>query len=162
MKKVIALFLILSCVSCNIGTDTFDTNKLNGKYKVDLSSLISQAMEGEEDDDAARFGKGIAALMFSSLSFEVGFYEDNRGVFYFDGGVLGFLAAFSDKPIKKIHGFNYKIEDDSVLFLKGEDDDEYEEVGTIKSFTPDYDYIQIAFKNEKGKNVVLDLKKISE
>ena len=159
MNKVIVLFLLTCCFSCNLGSDSsvFDSKKLNGKYKVDLSSFINQAMESEgKDDDVAKLGKGIAALMFSSLSFEIGFYEEHKGIFYFDGAVLNFLSAFSDKPITKIHAFDYKLENDNVLYLKNVDETEYEEVGTIRTFTPNYDYIQIAFKNDDGKEVTLD------
>lgn len=165
MKNLPILLLSFLVLSCNLMPDstTFNSSKLNGKYKVDLSPITNSIKEEEDSDDGAeQLAKGLAMLAISSIDMKVTFYENNKGILEVGGGFIDFANAFSNKSIEKIQPFVYKVDGDNTLFVKKEGDDEFEELATIRTYSDTYDYIQLYHKSEDGKETHINLSKMTE
>ena len=96
MKYILALIISISIFSCNnkSSSNTFDSDKLTGKFEVDLTPFISEKTKSDKDDDGwTSFGKGIAALALSTVDVEISFYDNNKGVMHMDGGLIDFISA---------------------------------------------------------------------
>ena len=166
MKQIIYLLSVtLIFSSCDIKKDSsiFDSEKLKGKYKVDLTPFVAEAIKTEKEDDGwAKMGKGLAGLALSSVDIEFSFYDANKGVMHMDGGLIDFASAFSDEPVEKLHEFTYKVENDSILYMKGEKETEFKKWAIVRTFSENYDYLQFLII-EKGKDkVFFNLKKVGE
>lgn len=164
MKYTIILLLLI-IFSCNSLTknDVFDSDKLKGKYKVDLTPFVEDAVKAEEgDDEWDELGKGLAGLALSSVEIKLSFYEDNKGVMEMSGGLIDFANTFSDEPVEKIQEFTYKVENDSILYMKENGESEYEKWAIVRTFSENYDYLQFLIIEEGEDKVYLNLSKITE
>jgi hypothetical protein len=86
---IIILFLIASCGNLTKNDNVFDSDKLKGKYKVDLTPFVAEAVKAEKgDDEWDELGKGLAGLALSSVEIKLSFYDDNIGVIEMGGGLL--------------------------------------------------------------------------
>lgn len=166
MKVSIMLTVAVMLTACgNLFNDpnVFDSEKLKGKYKVDLSPFIAKAVKPEgKDDEWSKMGKGLAGLALSSVNIELSFYENNKGVIHMDGALINFANAFSEKPVENIHEFTYKVENDSVLYMKHTEDKEYKKWAIVRKFSQSYDYLQFLIVTEGEEKVFFNLKKIGE
>ena len=148
----IATVTLFSCSYFAKEKAAIDGDKMRGKYEVDMTPLISKFINNNS---------GIAALALSSVSVNVSFYKDNKGVFELNGKVLDFVSLFSDEPIDKIHQFSYKIESDSVFYIKLKDNEEFKETAIVRKLSDNYDYLQFSIISEKG-DVLLNLSRVTE
>ena len=168
MKQIIqisSILVILFFTSCDLKKDSnvFDSDKLKGKYKVDLTPFVAEAMKTEKEDDGwVKMGKGLAGLALSSVDIEFSFYDDNKGVMHMDGGLIDFASAFSDEPVEKLHKFTYKVESDSLLYMKGEKETEFKKWAIVRTFSENYDYLQFLIVEEGKDKVFFNLKKVGE
>lgn len=166
MKKNITFIVFaFALTACNLNKDsnTFDSDKLIGKYKVDLSPFIADAVKPEKgENEWNKIGKGLASLALSSVEIEMSFYENKKGVMNIDGGLIDFANAFSDEPTQKVNEFTYKVENDSILYMKRVNDKEFKKWAIVRKFSENYDYMQfLVLEEEKGK-VFFNLKKIQD
>lgn len=107
--------------------NVFDSDKLKGKYKVDLTPFVAEAVSVEAGDDGwDELGKGLAGLALSSVEIKLSFYENNKGIMEMGGGLIDFANTFSDDPVEKIQEFTYKVENDSILYMKENGEAEFE------------------------------------
>jgi len=165
MKYVIILLtlILFSCNSLTKNENVFDSDKLKGKYKVDLTPFVAETVKSEEgDDEWDELGKGLAGLALSSVEIKLSFYEDNKGVMEMGGGLIDFADAFSDEPVEKIQEFTYKVENDSVLYMKENGETEYEKWAIVRNFSENYDYLQFLIIEEGEDKVYFNLSKITE
>lgn len=164
-KHTVFIALIFILTACNLNKDpnVFDSDKLIGKYKVDLTPFIAEAVKSEKgENEWEKVGKGIAGLALSSVEIEMNFYENQKGIMHFDGGLIDFANAFSDKPIEKVNEFLYKVEKDSILYMKGINDNEYKQWAIVRKFSENYDYLQFLIIEEGKDKVFFNLKKIHD
>jgi len=165
MKNIFIITVLVLFSSCNIGKDStvFNSDKLKGKYKVDLTPFIAEATKNDSNDDSwAELGKGIAALALSSVQIEMSFYDNQKGVIYMDGGLINFANALSENSIEKAHEFKYKVEQDSVLYIKNKEDKEFNKWAIVKKFSDSYDYVQLLIFEEDKETYYFNLKRIAE
>ena len=165
MKYIIIIisFFLFSCSSFTKNDNVFDSEKLNGKYKVDLTPLVADAVKAEEgDDEWDEMGKGLAGLALSSVEIKLSFYENNKGVIEMGGGLIDFANTFSDEPVDNIQEFTYKVENDSVLYMKENGETEYEKWAIVRKFSENYDYLQFLIIEEGEDKVYFNLSKITE
>ena len=152
---------------CSCGTlgggNSFDSDKLVGKYKVDISPLVSEVMEhGEKQSGFDALASSLAGLALSSIDMTMSFYKNNKGLIVVDGKMIDVTNAFSDEKIDKINEFTYKVENDSILYFKNKNQSEYRKWCVIRSYSENYDYLEfIVFKNDE-KSMKYNLMKISE
>jgi hypothetical protein len=160
---IVAFAFILTACNLNKDPNVFDSDKLIGKYKVDLTPFIAEAVKSEKgDNEWEKVGKGIAGLALSSVEIELNFYENQKGIMHLDGGLIDFANAFSDEPIEKINEFSYKVEKDSILYMKGIKDKEYKQWAIVRKFSENYDYLQFLIIEEGKDKVFFNLKKIQD
>lgn len=163
MKKLLYAFILLpflTACSTSEESSTFDSQELQGKYVIDLTPFIKDAVNDKKNNE---FEQLFAGLVMSSLEAEVYFYENNQGMAVIDGYALKLAQSFSKKPVESNYKFNYKVEGDNMLYCKkfGDSDAEYEEIGQLKPFGGHYDLIELVFKDEKqDKTVTINLKKV--
>lgn len=151
------LFIFASCNDLS-NPNSFNSKKLEGKYKIDVSSIMSEVTNKsfEDDDWASNLGRGLARLMASTVKFEIVFYENNEGLFDLDAGAFNLFADLSD--LKNTAKFSYKIEEDSVMYIKYKEDVQYKKVAIIKKLGDSYDYLSLQPINSQ-KRVTLFLRK---
>jgi hypothetical protein len=164
-KKVLAVAFTIILIACNLNKDpnVFDSDKLIGKYKVDLTPFIAEVAKSKKGEHKwENVGIGLAGFALSSVEIEINFYENQKGIIHFDGGLIDFANAFSDDPIEKINEFSYKVEKDSILYIKWANKKEYMQWAIIRKFSENYDYLQF-LRIEEGKDMVFfNLKKLND
>lgn len=148
--KIVALNLLLFISACTITSkksEVFDSNKLKGRYSIIF--IADKLTKDSTKDEAEEIGKGILMLIFSATNLEVNFYENNKGVFSYNIGSLGYNAKFE-----------YRLEKDSIFSIRTEDDKEWSNKIILRKFNSSYDYIElISFDKD---NIPFTLKKLSE
>lgn len=160
---VLSLLLLISFIRCssNKNSEVFDSDELKGKYKVDLTPILSKAKaDSEVKNEWEQLGQNIAMMAFSSIDIEMNFYDNNKGVFHIDGGLVNFVSAFSDDPMQKTHQFDYKVENDSILYMKNSDGQDFNKWAIIRKFSSNYDYIQLLILEENKGKVLFNLNKL--
>lgn len=163
MRNIVLLLAMTMLVACNSSkkSKVFDSDKLRGKYQVDITPFINHAtkdMDGE-DDKWGELGKGLTIMALSSINIEFNFYDNNKGVMHFDAGVLD---AFSDENQNKTEEFIYEVRYDSLLYWKPQDSTKYEQLAIIRKYSDSYDYIKLLVVEAKMDTVYFNLKKINE
>lgn len=160
---IIIAVLFTSCNYLSKNENVFDSDKLIGKYKVDITPFINGVTKTEgNEDETDKFAKGLATLMLSSVEIEMNFYEDNKGIMSLDGGLVNFASAFGDRDIEKVKEFEYKVENDSILYMKAKEDKEFNKWAIVRKFSKNYDYLQFLIIEEDKEKVFFNLKKVTE
>ena len=155
---IIAIFAC-SCMNTS-GENVFDSDKLKGKYKVDLTPFVAEAIKAEEDDgEWDKLGKGLIGLALSSVDIKLSFYDNNEGILEMGGGLIDLANAFTDNPVENIQKFTYKVEHDSMLYMKKNGDSEYEKWAIVRKFSDNYDYLQFLIIEEGKDKVYFNLSK---
>jgi len=147
MKKYIFYILLVSLSACNMNTGlknengtTFDSDKLKGKYKLDISEIVANSTKSESDTSSEEIANGLIRLAASSISFEINFYGDGRGVMHADFGWLGALMNEKNETLE----FDYRLENDSILVFKNKK-------LTIRKFSDSFDFIELIDKDSNEK-----------
>lgn len=166
MKKIIIFVIVLSTVrmSCNPFHDdtVFNSNKLHGKYKVDLSPIIAEATKSKKsDDEIDKVGKGLAGLVLSAVDISLTFYENQKGVMTIGGAPIDLYNLFSSEPFEKIEEFVYKVKDDSLLYVKRKGHSEFSKWAEVKKFSDNYDHLQFLIYEGGKESVYFNLSKIA-
>ncbi len=164
-----ALLIFVLSISCQSDTESdgntfFEVSKLQGRYKVDLVPLISESLDKKDMGDGKRLGLGIGMAMLSGINIEVSFYDKNEGMIYMDGSMMNFIQGLKDKPMEQMKEFNYKLEQDSLVYIKYKDEEKYKRIGVIRTYGSNYDYIKLVAMDSAGntKQTGINLKKLSD
>lgn len=149
-KTSIICILISSCNTSGLKNEngiSFSTEKLKGKYQMDLLPLIdTKFSQNENNSEGKNLANGLASLAInSSVSITLNFYENNKGSLKMNTGWLGKLVGSKNKDIP----FDYKLDDDSVLVLNSNETSNL----TIRNFSDSFDYIELINK-EKSQMVI--------
>jgi hypothetical protein len=155
----IALLLVISLTGCFEEEETssvFNTSKLEGKYGINIMPLVHKATDetfGDSSSTTDNITQGLVYLLASSFKGSVSFYPDEKGVTD--------IKFMGDHNINK---FEYKVENDSILFIKTDNDSILKSFGTLKKFNDNYDYLSILttkVKNKRG-SFEIELIKLTE
>ncbi|NLA63233.1 MAG: hypothetical protein GX857_08455 [Bacteroidales bacterium] len=142
-----------SCTNFNKDKNAIDSDAMKGKYELDLTPLIASLVKDEG---------ALVGLVLSSIKANVSFYENNRGVLELNGKIVDLTAIFSDEPIDKIHQFGYKIENDSVFYLKKNEKEGFKQRAIVRKLGDNYEYLEFSFILEERDDISLNLVKIGE
>lgn len=147
-KTSIICILISSCSNSGLKNEngiSFSTEKLKGKYQMDLSPLIDDKFsQNESNSEGKNMANSLASLAInSSVSITLNFYENNKGSLKMNTGWLGKLVGTKNENIP----FDYKLVDDSVLVLNSDETSNL----TIRKFSDSFDYIELINKERSQK-----------
>ncbi len=169
MKKfIIALIMtsgLLACSSLEDNIRLFESEKLVGVYDVDMSPLLGELKPTDEDDRWARLGKGLASMALSNMDMTMKFYPGNKCDMEFTGDLFSWFQAPSDSNKVPTASFTYKVVQDSLLYMKGEQDENFERWGIVRKFNDDYSALQFVVFNEDdedNKQVLFHLKRVQK
>lgn len=141
---------------------SFEADELRGIYELDVQELAAQAAQNMDSAEGlSKLGAGMGMMMLSALEIKVAFEEANQGTLTLDASALsGLMGSDSAKP--EPHPFFYKIENDSVVFVKGTADTAtYQELATLRKVGGDYSEIELVSPPTKqGKRIKLHLEKV--
>ncbi len=157
MKKILttlAIAALLILAACGGKKNAIDANSLQGRYQLDISSAI-QALGNEKvgSGDLSAF----ASIFLSKLDVTVQF-ESETAIVDASGVVGEIIKSVSDGKVSMPMALGYKIENDSVLYIKPEGK-EFEAVGVLKKLGDSYDYLKLIVTKD-GKRTEIGLKKI--
>jgi hypothetical protein len=162
-KNIIFVSICFIIVSCNLNknSNVFDSSKLIGRYKVDVSPYIAEQMENEEDE-FGKIGIGLAGLAMTSIDLELSFYENKKGILHIDGGLIDFANVFSKDPLQKVTEFTYKVENDSILYIKKNKRADFKKWAIVRKYSENYDYLQFLIIEEGKDKVFFNLNKYNQ
>jgi hypothetical protein len=155
-------FKILACAgvvffgSCGGGKNSVDKDALQGKYEVDLSGM-TELLENEIADKG-QLPATMVSMMLSQLDLTVKF-ESEKAIVDASAVAAGLLKGFSQNQFSLPVSLDYKIENDSLLYLKPEGRD-FENAGVIKRMGDDYDYLKFVPKMSNDQRVELTLRRV--
>lgn len=164
-ERIILSVLVLLLSTCYHGNNNnlFNSNKLVGKYKVELTPYISEKVNHEEvETKTDKVSEGISRMLLSSVEIELSFYENQKGMMLFDRGYVDIVTDNNNKPIEKIKKFSYRVENDSTLYKKEVDEQEYKPWAIVRKFSENYDYLQFLIIEEGNDKVFYNLKKLND
>lgn len=156
IKKGLPLLLVLG--ACATGSETyrlFNPDRMIGSYQVDVSPLSESLQVNAEDDGWAKLGKGLANMALSNLDMRMEFHRNQACDLYVDGPLLDWFSANKDSNEVKIHML-YKVVQDSILYMKTEEDSSYSKWGIVRKFSDNYDHLQfLVFDEDEGDTDLL-------
>ena len=161
MKKLIfSILAVAMMLTACTNKKAINSKDLQGRYEIDLSSLMSEF--ANEDDDMENFGMAIAAMVLSQIQMTAQLDGDML-IVDASSTTKGLLNAFTEESDLKLPIYaEYKIKNDSVLYLKL-DGDEFVEKGVLRKMGESYDYLQYVtqLNDDDDEPTVLTLKKIN-
>ena len=158
MKRILtvltfaALFILAACSGSK---GPINKDSLQGRYQLDLSSVLQEAMAakgGEED-----MGSAFASMFLSQLEVTVQFESENA-IVDASGAAIDLIKGLGGGDVKLPITMGYKIENDSVLYLKQEGKD-FEKAGVLSKVGDGYDYLKLSTE-KNGQRSEIGLKKI--
>lgn len=160
-KYLLTLLSIIIISSCGLidNSNTFNPDKLKGKYKINIKPLVEKIMTDKAQNENI-FVQEIAKSLMASIGADVTFYENKKGFMELNGDFLNLVKLFSTTQINERLEFDYEIRKDSLLYLKENGKSHFEDYSTIRSFSPDYKYITLSVENpfsEGNKKMTIDL-----
>lgn len=166
MKKylfaITSLALLIACVNPTKQYQKVDSKKLLGTYAADVSPMFKYLKSDSSENGLAQLGKGFALLLINSIDIEIKFESDNKGFILIEGGDIELDGMVNGTELTDDNAFNYTIKNDSLLMIKGLDDDRYKKWAVIKKVHGDYTSLQLQFINEDLNKVTLNLDKVKE
>ena len=159
MKRILTVFTfaaLLILAACSGGSkQSINKDSLQGRYQLDLSSILKDAMadKGGGDDMGAAF----AAMFLSDLEVTVQF-ESDKAIVDASGAAMELFKGFGGGDVKLPIEMGYKLENDSVLYLKQEGKD-FEKVGVLTKVGDGYDNLKLSTV-QNGQRSEIGLKKI--
>ena len=157
MKKLFSLFVVCCflAMGCNnFKKQTFNSENLQGKYEIDLSSALSELASDEENQVAVAF----ASVFLSQIEFTVQF-DGDKMILDGSGAVVNLINAFVDVDEKMPYVLDYKIVNDSVLCTRENENTEFTEIGVLRKMSESFDYLQFVGTNEDDEEIVLTMRK---
>lgn len=129
---------------------------------VDLSPMFKHLKSDTNASGIEEFGKGMALLLLNSIDIELSFYDGNKGRIQVEGSPIEIDGSVNGSELLKDGVFEYKIKNDSLLYIQSADDDEFKKWAVIKKVGNDYKQLRLELIQEDVKNVIIDLEKIDE
>ncbi|TXC82086.1 hypothetical protein [Luteibaculum oceani] len=166
MKTIYSLLILLVLASCQTANPAEEVPnpepaQLVGSYNVDFSPIVDHVTEElNENENIAKIGEGLAGLFLDAVKLKIHFYPENKGKMEFEGGVFQFAVSISDEPLDSEQSFEYKLESDSILWLKEQKNDEFEKWAVLREPTKNYDTLKLMMINEGEENIFLNLYRI--
>ena len=134
-------FLVFCCKSGGFKNENgvvFDSEKIVGRYKLDVVEAVKETSSSSD-----KIYNGLAAeILGNSVSLEINFYKNGKGLMHFDMGWLGSLTNKKDENIE----FKYSLRNDSTLVINDKE-------LTIKTFSDNFDYLLLVEKTSKSKYI---------
>lgn len=158
MKKLLPIIALslFACSSMEKSTQLFQSEKLVGIYDVDMSPVMEELQPKDDDDGWTKFGKGLANMALANIHMTMKFYPGNKCDMEFSGNLFDWFQAPSDSSDNPITTFAYRVEQDSILYMKGEDDTEFTKWGIVRRFNEDYSKLQfLVFQDDDQEKKVL-------
>lgn len=157
MKKLLSIFVLcaLLAMSCTNNKHTINSDNLQGRYEIDLSALLNQMTDDEEND----FAKAFAAMLLSKLELTLQF-DGDRLIIDGSDAVSGLINAFAEEGEGMPFAVDYKIVNDSVLCTRENVNAEFNEIGVLRKMGESFDYLQFVTSNDDGEDIVLTMRKI--
>ena len=154
MKKffttlTLAAMVILS--ACSGGNNTVNKNELQGRYQIDLAPVLKDIME--QSGNSIDIPAGFASMLDVTVQFET-----EKAIVDASGVAIQLFKSMTGDEWTLPMALGYKIENDSVLYLKQEGKD-FEEVGVLKKIGDGYDYLKVV-TTKNGKRTEFGMKKI--
>jgi hypothetical protein len=142
---VLVLFMLLVTACDNRNAERIVAKDLIGKYEVDVKGLIKQIREKERENIADALGGSLALFMLENMKVQVIFDSDSSFLIGLGGGLMDMFSSLMEEGKAKPMGAKYKIQSDSLFYIKQDDMDEYEKIGVIKKPAKDYSELLIKF-----------------
>lgn len=157
MKKLLSIFVVcaLLAMSCTNNKHTINSDNLQGRYEIDLSALLNQMTDDEEND----FAKAFATMLLSKLELTLQF-DGDRLIIDGSDAVSGLINAFAEEGEGMPFAVDYKIVNDSVLCTRENVNAEFNEIGVLRKMGESFDYLQFVTSNDDGEDIVLTMRKI--
>jgi hypothetical protein len=153
LLPVILICMIL-CTSCNSKGELkdFDPTKLKTAYELDLTYTNDEFEKRKETDSTIRGMDNLT--MATTLAM--------KGKFTFDpNDKTLFTSTNRFNPTNKTYDFfDFKIENDSIIYIKAEDADEFIKSAILLEYGSDYGYF--IFKSIVGINKNFVFKAVAE
>ena len=143
----------LLLIACTSKIQSFSENDIQGKYDIDFSTYLSELnMESEEDS----LGIAFAAILLSQMEMTMQFDGDKLII---DGTpiVKNLVNVFGDTDVQMPMSVAYEIRNDSVLYIKYEEND-FEKYGILRKIDDSYDNLQLVVE-EDGEKTFLTLRR---
>ena len=155
MKKLFLFVIAAAMIACTTNKKAINSKELQGKYEVDISAFF------QDDDDEDDLTSAFVALLLSEMKMTMQ-VESEKLIIDASGAAVGLINAFAEgDDLKMPLVMEYKIKDDSILYVKGPDDKDFYSMGVIRKLADSYDYLQIVSTDDEDKPA-LTLRKISE
>lgn len=165
-KNLLFATLLLAFAACTNSASNsnakINSKSLAGTYAVDLTPMFKHLKSDTNSSKLEDFGKGMALLLLNSIDIELSFYDGNKGRIKVEGSPIEIDGKVNGNDLLKDGEFEYKIKNDSLLFIQSTDDDEYKKWAVIKKVGNDYKQLRLELIQEDVKNVIIDLEKIDE
>ncbi len=147
---VAALIFTINHIQAQTQSNQITPQQLAGKYKVDLSSLVTASRKANKGKPTNDLDALLETLVLASVDIHMSFYKNGKGAIYFSGKGIDFIAAFSEKPFKKLIEFTYQINTQQVLSIRTNEgkNPKYENVGTVVPVGGGFDYLKIKIKDK--------------
>jgi len=158
MKKIFTVFTLAAMIilsACGGGKESINKDNLQGRYQLDLSPILKEAMA--EKVGTNDMGSAFAEMFLSQLEVTVQF-ETEKAIVDASGAAIELIKGLASADIKLPMALGYKIENDSVLYLK-EEGKEFEKVGVLSKLGDGYDYLKLSTEKD-GKRIEVGMKKI--
>ncbi|MBS7377028.1 MAG: hypothetical protein KIG42_03415 [Paludibacteraceae bacterium] len=143
----------LLLIACTSKKQSFSENDIQGKYDIDFSTYLSELnMESEEDS----LGIAFAAILLSQMEMTMQFDGDKLII---DGAPImkNLVNVFGDTDVQMPMSVAYEIRNDSVLYIKYEEND-FEKYGILRKIDDSYDNLQLVVE-EDGEKTFLTLRR---
>ncbi|GAA4826863.1 hypothetical protein [Algivirga pacifica] len=164
--KLRVYFFLLSSLLFLSQCDTTSTEEpfkgVNGTYNVDLSDAVDKLIEQQQGSTEQQvLAKSFIKIMIASIEVNVHFLEGDKCAMELDKNLVQMLEILSKDSIPLQITLDYKVEKDSILLLKPEKQETFEEVGSVTMIkgTPEDLLIRI---DKNGYQFDLKLNKVKE
>ena len=171
MRKIIlALFIVASIVSCKQYKSSESNAEVtaDAKEEVAVSNAANPEVEGKVFKSNALIEMKVKDAMKDAVQIEENAIALNGFVLNseMNNQILDSdkveLSEESVKKIDKIHEFDYKVENDSILYMKSPKDKEFNKWAIVRKFSQNYDYLQFLIIEDGKDKVFFNLKKVTE
>lgn len=159
MKKLFLFFCVgLMMMSCaKSAKQSADAAQgLQGKYEIDFSPLLSEI---ESDSEGEQLAVAFASMLLTRMHMTMEFDGDKLNIDT-SGPVRELVNMFGDA--KMPYTVDYQLRDDSVLFIREHDEEEFKEMGVLRRTADTNDELLLVTREEDGKELSLLMRKKSK
>ncbi len=163
IRITLLLFLISACEQKE--KNQFNTNKLRGSYSVDLTPTVNQLSDDlDNDNEFLIMAKSIANIAINAIKLRVNFHDKEQAEIEIDPKMKRLVESLIDEPVDSLNQFWYKVDQDSILYLKKEATGDYQEWGVINEYSNDYKTLKIRLSGKalNKEDIFLNLKRVEE